>query len=72
MLDGALSLGHGLSVDLSVHLALRAPTLARRTGAVDAWTLAAYARYEREVRPADVADVVARVDEAGHPALVVR
>ncbi|UKJ62947.1 uridine kinase [Cellulosimicrobium cellulans] len=72
VLDGALALGRGLAVDLSVHLALRGATLARRTAAEDAWTLDAYARYEREVRPADVADVVARVDDARHPALVVR
>jgi len=72
VLDGALSLGRGLSTDLAVHLALREATLARRTAPQDAWTLAAYARYAREVRPEEVADVVARVDDARHPALVVR
>ena len=72
VLDGALALGRGLTVDLAVHLALREPTLARRTPPEDAWTLAAYARYAREVRPEEVADVVARVDDARHPAMVVR
>lgn len=72
VLDGSLALGRGLSTDLAVHLALREATLARRTMPESAWTLAAYARYEREDRPAEVADVVARVDDARHPALVVR
>ena len=72
VLDGSLSLGRGLTTDLTVHLALREATLARRTDADEAWTLAAYARYDREVRPAEAADVVARVDDARHPALVVR
>ncbi|SMF17453.1 hypothetical protein L603_000900000730 [Cellulosimicrobium cellulans J34] len=71
VLDGTLSLGRGLAVDLTAHLAVRAATLARRTTPEDAWTLAAYARYDDEVRPAGTADVVVRVDDARHPALVV-
>ena len=47
-------------------------TSSGRTPPEDAWTLAAYARYAREVRPEEVADVVARVDDARHPAMVVR
>jgi putative intracellular protease/amidase len=72
VLDGSLALGQGLATDLAVHLALRAATLTRRTAPEETWTLAAYARYDREVRPAEVADVVVRVDDARHPALVVR
>lgn len=70
VLDGALSLGRGLTHDLAVHLALREATLARRTPPGESWTLPAYARYEREVRPAEVADVVVRVDDARHPAMI--
>ncbi len=72
VLDGALCLGLGLALDLTVHLALRPATLARRTAPDAAWTLAAYGRYAEEVRPEDVADVVVRVDDPRHPALVVR
>lgn len=72
VLDGALCLGLGLALDLTVHLALRPATLARRTAPDAAWTLAAYGRYAQEVRPEDVADVVVRVDDPRHPALVVR
>lgn len=71
LVDGALLLGRWLDVDLTVHLALRASTLARRTSPADRWTLAAYARYEEEVVPEEVADVVVRVDDARHPAIVV-
>ncbi|MCB7135854.1 uridine kinase [Cellulosimicrobium marinum] len=70
VLDGSLALGRGLATDLTVHLALRPATLARRTDPADAWTLAAYARYTEEVRPEVSADVVVRVDDARHPAWV--
>lgn len=72
VLDGSLAMGRGLTTDLSVHLTVRAATLARRTAPDDAWTLPAYARYDREARPQEVAGVVVRVDDARHPALVVR
>lgn len=71
LLDGTLLLGRWLDVDLTVHLAVRAGTLARRTAEEDRWTLPAFARYDDEVRPEEVADVVVRVDDARHPALVV-
>jgi hypothetical protein len=71
-LDGTLALGRGLDVDLAVHLALRQDTETRRTPLDDAWTLAAYSRYRREVAPERRADVVVRVDHADRPALVVR
>lgn len=72
VLDGELLLGRWLDVDLTVHLAVRPATLARRLGPDRAWQLPAFARYEDEVAPQDVADVVARVDDPRHPALVVR
>ncbi|ROS75329.1 uridine kinase [Cellulomonas sp. PhB143] len=71
LLDGALCLGLGLRVDLTVHLAVREATLARRVPASEAWTLAACARYRREVEPERAADVVARVDHPDRPALVL-
>ncbi|KZM34313.1 uridine kinase [Oerskovia enterophila] len=72
LLDGSLSLGRGLDVDLTVHLALQGATVARRTPPADAWTLPAYARYRGEVAPERTADVVVRVDDARRPAWVTQ
>ncbi|GAA2269447.1 uridine kinase [Nonomuraea roseoviolacea subsp. roseoviolacea] len=69
LLDGTLLLGRGLPAELSVHLWLSEAALARGTGADERWRLPAYARYEREARPRESADVVVRADRPGHPAL---
>ncbi len=71
VLDGSLLLGRGLAAELTIHLSVRADTLARRTAPADRWTLPAYRRYAREVDPERVADVVVRVDDPRHPALVL-
>ncbi|WP_318987625.1 nucleoside/nucleotide kinase family protein [Cellulomonas iranensis] len=71
LVDGELLLGRWLDADLTVHLTARPATLARRLGD-DAWQLPAFARYEQEVAPQDVADVVVRVDDPRRPALVER
>jgi hypothetical protein len=70
LLDGELLLGAGLPVDLSVHLWLSPGALRRRVPADAQWALPAYERYEREVSPASIADVVVRVDDPNHPALL--
>ena len=72
VLDGSLLLGRWLDAELTVHLTVRAATLERRTAAGDRWTLPAFARYEEEVMPAEVADVVVHVDDPRHPAMEVR
>ncbi len=72
LLDGVLLLGQGLPFDLTVHLWLSPGALARRTAEEWRWTLPAYARYEYEVGPVDIADVVVRVDDPRHPAVVER
>ncbi|WP_336209881.1 uridine kinase [Nonomuraea sp. LPB2021202275-12-8] len=64
LLDGTLLLGRGLPVEMSVHVWLSGAALARRTAEDERWRLPAYERYEREVRPQEVADVVVRAD---HP-----
>jgi hypothetical protein len=71
LLDGSLLLGQGLPFDLAVHLWLSPGALARRTVEEQRWTLPAYARYEDEVAPASVADMVVRVDDLRHPAVVI-
>ncbi|WP_024288275.1 uridine kinase [Cellulomonas sp. KRMCY2] len=71
LIDGAMLLGRWLDLDLTVHLALRADTRARRTPPDEEWTLPAYARYTDEVAPEETADVVLRVDDARRPGLVL-
>ena len=72
LVDGTFLLGAGLPFELTVHLAMSAHALARRTPPADSWTLPAYAEYERTVAPAERADVVVRVDDPRHPAVRVR
>ncbi|WP_410672610.1 uridine kinase [Amycolatopsis sp. cmx-4-68] len=67
LLDGELLLGAGLAFDLAVHLWLSPAALRRRVP--DAWAVPAYERYEEEVDPSALADVVVRVDDPRHPAL---
>jgi hypothetical protein len=72
LLSGPLLIGAGLELDLIVHCAQSPAALARRTPAEEQWTLAAFDRYAEEVDPAELADVVVRVDDPDHPALVER
>jgi hypothetical protein len=69
ILDGALLLGRGLPLDLTVHLRLSAAARERRTDEADRWALPAYDRYEREADPERTADVLIRFDDPRHPAL---
>lgn len=66
VLDGALLLGRGLPLDLSVHLWLSPAALARKTAEEDRWTLPAYERYEEN----RAADLVVRADHPDRPALI--
>lgn len=69
LVSGELLLGRGLPFDLTIHLAMSAAGRARRTDDNWRWTLPAFARYDAEVRPAELADVVIRVDDPRHPAV---
>ncbi len=71
LVSGPLLLGGGLPFEVTVHLELSAAALDRRTDPELRWTLPAYARYGHEVDPASFADVVVRVDDPRHPALVL-
>jgi hypothetical protein len=71
LVSGPLLLGGGLPFEVAVHLELSAAALDRRTDPEQRWTLPAYARYGHEVDPASFADVVVRVDDPRHPALVL-
>ncbi|MFI7702412.1 uridine kinase [Nonomuraea sp. NPDC049480] len=70
LVDGTLLLGRGLAVEVSVHLWLSAGALDRGTPEGERWRLPAYARYEREVRPQETADVVVRADHPGRLAVL--
>ncbi|MBM2619962.1 uridine kinase [Actinoplanes sp. LDG1-06] len=71
LVSGPLLLGGGLGFDVTVHLEMSAAALARRTPPESAWTLPAFQRYADEVAPASFADVVVRVDDPRHPAMVL-
>jgi hypothetical protein len=67
--DGELLLGRGLPFELTVHLAISSGALRRRLPECERWALPAFDRYEREVNPAAVADVLVRADDPRHPAV---
>ena len=69
VVSGAFLLGLGLPFDRVVHLLMSPAARARRTPADQAWTLPAFDRYDDEVGPAELADVVIKVDDPPHPAL---
>ncbi|MFE0459369.1 uridine kinase [Kitasatospora sp. NPDC058965] len=68
LVDGPLLFGRWFPFDLGVHLMLGPGALARRTPAAEQWTLPAFARYEEEVGPAEVAELTIRLDDPRHPA----
>lgn len=72
LLDGELLLGRGLPAELTVHVAVSPSARARRTDPAWTWTLPVLERYDREVRPAALADVVIRWNDPRHPAVSVR
>lgn len=71
LLDGSLLLGRWLEHEVAVHLTARPSSLERRTSAADRWALPAFARYDAEMLPTAVADLVVHADDPRHPALEV-
>lgn len=69
LLAGALLLGRGLPLDLSVHLRMTQPALTRTLPEEDHWTLPAYARYAEERAPESEADLVVLSDHPDRPAV---
>lgn len=69
VVSGELLLGLGLPFDRVIHLAVSPAARARRTPSELAWTLPAFDRYDAAVAPADVADLVIKLDDPRHPAL---
>jgi hypothetical protein len=72
LLCGELLLGAGLSFDAVLHVALSRAARKRRVPDGRRWTLPAFDRYDIDVDPVGLADVVIRYDDPHHPALSVR
>jgi hypothetical protein len=72
IVSGHFLLSGALPFDLAVHLAVSPAALRRRTPQAQAWTLPAFDRYAGEVAPETFADLVVRMDDPRHPAIVVR
>ena len=71
VVSGAFLLGLGLTFDRVIHLQVSPAARARHTPAADAWTLPAFDRYDDEVDPVALADLVIKCDDPAHPALRV-
>jgi hypothetical protein len=69
VLAGALLLGRGLPLDLTVHLRMSPAALARTLPEDERWTLPAYARYAAERTPEAAADLVVLSDHPTRPAI---
>ncbi len=69
IVSGSLLLGRGLPFDRTIHLTMSSAARARHTPADQAWALPAYDAYETDVRPAEAADVVVKLDDPRHPAI---
>ena len=72
VVSGELLLGAGLSFDLVVTAVMSAQARRRRSEPDWAWTLPAFDRYDADVDPAALADVVVRWDDPHRPAILVR
>lgn len=69
VVTGAFLFGLGLPFERTVHLAMSPAARARHTPEPDAWTLPAFDRYDAEVFPAELADVVVRLEDPKRPAV---
>lgn len=69
IVTGELLLGRGLPFDRVIHLAMSRAARRRHTAPADAWTLAAFDRYDAQVAPTEQADVVIRLEDPRRPAV---
>jgi hypothetical protein len=72
ILNGELLLGIGLAVDATLYASVSRPARRRLTRQEWAWTLPAFDRYDIDVDPSSVADVVLRYDDPRRPAIFIR
>lgn len=69
LLAGALLLGRGLPLDVTVHLRMGAAARSRTMPAEEQWTLPAYSRYELENDLEAMADLLVLADHPDRPAV---
>jgi hypothetical protein len=69
LVSGSLLLRHALPFDSAIHLAMSPAARARRTPPEQAWTLPAFDAYDAQTAPAQLADVVIKLDDPRHPAI---
>lgn len=69
---GELLLGAGLGFDLAIHVAVSRAARKRSVPDDRRWTLPAFDRYDLDVDPVGLADLVIRYDDPQHPAVSVR
>ena len=72
VVSGSALLGRGLSFDRAVHLQASTAALLRRLPEEEQWLAVPLERYAEERRPDELADLVVRVEDPRHPALVRR
>jgi hypothetical protein len=72
ILHGDMLLGAGLPAELEVHFHQSPAARARRIPSAWSWTLPASRRYDDEVGPSDLVDLVVRADDPAHPAVRLR
>jgi hypothetical protein len=72
ILDGELLLGLGLPAEFVVHVQMSASARARHTDPQWEWTLPAFLRYDDEVAPEELANLLIRADDPAHPAVQLR
>lgn len=72
LVRGELLLGAGLDFDVAIHLAVSRAARKRQVPEELAWTLPAFDRYDIDVDPMGLADVVVRYDDPAHPAVSLR
>ncbi|HKE66728.1 MAG TPA: uridine kinase [Micromonosporaceae bacterium] len=70
VVSGEFLLGGSLAFEYAIHLDCSSQALQRRTPPEFAWTLPAYARYDQEVAPSTIADLVVRLEDPRRPAVV--
>jgi len=72
VVSGTGLLGRGLSFDVTVHLSASAAALRRRLPPAEQWLVEALQRYDERSAPTKTADLVVRVEDPRHPALLRR
>ena len=70
VVDGLFLLGLGLPAEVVVHVALSPAALLRQ--GVPEWQLPAFASYEQEAQPRELADAVVLAEDPRRPALLLR